>query len=249
MEERPLITLTDPHSPVSEAYKVLRTNIQYTSVDRPLRVICVTSATPMEGKTTTLSNLAVTFAQMGSRVLLVDTDLRKPKINSLFWQFSRPGLTNYLASHGDIHDYIFATEVENLSVLPSGAIPPNPAELLSSETMKQLILHISSEYDIVLMDAPPLGSVIDASIISTYVDGILLVARSGKVEIDALKRAKEQLMKVNANIIGVVLNRMDRKATGNQYYQSYYSDEKSDTKKRKGRKPKKQKETASTTVE
>lgn len=237
MEERPLVTLTDPHNPVSEAYRVLRTNIQFASVDKPLRVICVTSATPMEGKTTTLVNLAITFAQMGSRVLIIDTDLRKPKMNAIFWPFSKPGLTNYLATHGEIHDFLHATDVENLTLLTSGAIPPNPAELLASETMKHLVAQLAAEFDIVLMDAPPLGSVIDASIISTYVDGMLLVAKSGKVEIEAVKHAKEQLQKVNANIIGVVLNHMDKKAVGNRYYyQAYYSDDNTD--KHNGRKRK-----------
>ena len=239
IDKSSVITFTHPQSPVSESFRVLRTNIQYSSVDKPMKTIVVTSANPMEGKTTTIVNLAVTFAQMGSKVLLIDTDLRKPKISRIFWQASKSGLTNYLAAHDDIHAYIHETEVPNLFVMTSGTIPPNPAELLSSNSMKQLIHALAVEYDLVLMDAPPLGSVVDASIISTYVDGVMLVASSGKVEIEALKRVKEQLLKVGANIIGVVLNNMDRKTVGNSYYyQSYYSDDAEDGKKKKRRKSK-----------
>ena len=241
IDNNTIITQIDPHSPVSEAYRVLRTNIQYSSVDKPLKGIVVTSAGPMEGKTTTIVNLAVAFSQMGSNVLLIDTDLRKPKINKLFWQVSRPGLTNYLATHDDYKTYIHQTDIPNLHVMTSGTIPPNPAELLSSNSMKQLIGMLSNEYDMILMDSPPLGSVIDASIISTYVDGIILVACSGKVEIEALKRAKEQLLKVNANIIGVVLNKMNRKLVGNgYYYQSYYSDSPIDNKRKQKKREKEQ---------
>lgn len=230
-EENVIITHSDPKSPISEAYRVLRTNIQYSSIDKPLKTIVVTSTGPMEGKTTTVANLAVCFAQMGSKVLLIDADLRKPRIHKVFWLSSETGLTNFLALHGDYKKHIRSSNIPNLDILTSGAMPPNPSELLNSNAMKQFIKNVQDDYDIVLLDAPPVGSVTDASIISTYVDGTILVVSSGKVKYDALKHAKELLEKVNANIIGVVLNNIDKKSNGNYYYYSYYSDEDDKSKK------------------
>jgi capsular exopolysaccharide synthesis family protein len=241
MDNYAIITHSDPKSPVSEAYRVLRTNIQYSSIDKPLKTIAVTSAEPMEGKTTTVINLAVTFAQMGSKVLLIDSDLRRPKVHSIFWFSNDAGLTNYLASHDGVTQYIRHSEISNLDVLTSGTIPPNPSELLETNAMKQFILKIREEYDLILLDTPPVGSVTDASIISTYVDGTILVAYSGKVKIDSLKRAKELLCKVNANIIGVVLNKLDRKAKGNYYYYKYDYSYNDDNKKVKIKRVKKEK--------
>lgn len=237
LEENTIITHTDPKSPVSEAYRVLRTNIQYSSVDKPLKTIVVTSAGPMEGKTTTIANLAVTFAQAGSKVLLIDTDLRKPKVHKVFTLLNSRGLTNLLTSKDGFVSFIRHDVVENLDILTSGTIPPNPSEVLNSNSMRDFLEKVKAEYDIILLDSPPVGSVTDASIISTYVDGTILVAKSGKVEIDAVKRAKETLEKVNANIIGVVLNNLDKKTLGNNYYyQYYYSEEKAGKKRRKKKK-------------
>lgn len=221
-DENVIITHTNPKSPISEAYRVLRTNIQYSSVDKPLKAIVITSSGPMEGKTTTIANLAITFAQMGSKVILIDADLRKPRIHRVFWSSNDLGLTNYLAAHEEHTKYIRQSTVPNLDILTSGTIPPNPSELLNSNSMKQFILKLREEYDIILIDAPPVGSVTDASIISTYVDGTILVVSSGRVEREALKRSKEMLDKVNANIIGVVLNNIDKKSNGNYYYYHYY---------------------------
>lgn len=237
LEENTIITHTDPKSPVSEAYRVLRTNIQYSSVDKPLKTIVVTSAGPMEGKTTTIANLAVTFAQAGSKVLLIDTDLRKPKVHKVFTLLNSRGLTNLLTSKDGFVSFIRHDVVENLDILTSGTIPPNPSEVLNSNSMRDFLEKVKAEYDIILLDSPPVGSVTDASIISTYVDGTILVAKSGKVEIDAVKRAKETLEKVNANIIGVVLNNLDKKTLGNNYYyQYYYSEENAGKKRRKKKK-------------
>lgn len=237
LEENTIITHTDPKSPVSEAYRVLRTNIQYSSVDKPLKSIVVTSAGPMEGKTTTIANLAVTFAQAGSKVLLIDTDLRKPKVHKVFTLLNSRGLTNLLTSKDGFVSFIRHNVVENLDILTSGTIPPNPSEVLNSNSMRDFLEKVKAEYDIILLDSPPVGSVTDASIISTYVDGTILVAKSGKVEIDAVKRAKETLEKVNANIIGVVLNNLDKKTLGNNYYyQYYYSEENAGKKRRKKKK-------------
>lgn len=227
LDEKTVVTHSNPKSPISEAFRVLRTNVQYSSFDKPLKTIVVTSSGPYEGKTTTIANLAVTFAQMGSRVLLIDSDLRKPRVHKIFGVSNKNGLTNFLALHGNYSDYVIKCDVANLDILTCGAIPPNPSELLTSNAMKDFVKKAAEDYDIVFLDAPPVGNVTDAAIISTFTDGTILVASSGTVEIEAIKRAKELLSKVNANIIGVVLNKLDKNSKGNYYYyyQYYYGED------------------------
>lgn len=236
MNELELITFSNPKSPISEAYRVLRTNIQYSSIDNPLKVLTVTSSGPGEGKTTTTLNIAVTFVQAGSRVLILDGDLRKPKVHRIMELENQFGLTNILASKDGYKKYVKKSEVEGLDVITCGAIPPNPSELLSSNQMKQLVGQLREDYDLVLIDAPPVGSVTDAAIISTIVDGTILVAASGTVAIDSIKRAKELLEKVNANIVGVVLNKIDKNSNSNYYYYYYYGEDLDTPKKKRGRK-------------
>ncbi|HHU91294.1 MAG TPA: CpsD/CapB family tyrosine-protein kinase [Clostridiaceae bacterium] len=232
MEKDTIITYNNPKSPVSEAYRVLRTNIQFLSVDKPLKTILVTSSGPKEGKTTTIANLAVILAQGGNKVLLIDTDLRKPMLHKVFLLLNDRGLTNLLTLQKDAMSFIQHDVVKNLDILTSGRIPPNPSELLSSNAMKSFLENVKNKYDIVLMDSPPVGGITDASIISTYADGTILVVKSGKTEIDAVKIAREILDNVNANIIGVVLNHLDKKAVGNNYYPYYYyNDDEEKTKK------------------
>jgi len=235
LNESVVITHANPKSPISEAYRVLRTNIQYSSIDKPLKTIVVTSSKPMEGKTTTVVNLAVSFAQTGKRVLLIDSDLRKPKIHKIFSLSNKTGLTNLIVAHDDdFVKYIRLCEIPNLEILPCGTIPPNPSELLSSNTFINFIHEMGEIYNIILLDAPPVGSVTDAAIISAFVDGTILVANSGHVEIEALKRSKELLTNVNANIIGVVLNNLDKHAGSNYYYQyDYYAEDGKKKSKRK----------------
>ncbi|WHH57520.1 CpsD/CapB family tyrosine-protein kinase [Petroclostridium sp. X23] len=245
-EQRPsLITHNNPKSPISEAYRVLRTNIQFSGVDKPLKIMVVTSAGPGEGKSTTIANLAITFAQSGSKVLLIDGDLRKPKVHKTFNTHNQTGLTNVLAQHADYKQYVKQCDIDNLDILTSGPIPPNPSELLSSNSMKKLLERFREDYEIVLIDAPPVGTVTDAAILSTIVDGTILVAASGQVEIEAAQRAKQLLEKVNANIIGVVLNKLSKNEQGNYYYYYYYyygEDDGNDKKKRKKPKEPKDKE-------
>jgi capsular exopolysaccharide synthesis family protein len=217
-----IITNDNPKSPVSEAYRVLRTNILFSSFDKPIKTILVTSAGPGEGKSTTIANLAVTFAQQGSKVLLIDADLRKPRLHRLFGMDNSNGLTNLLSAHSDYRDYVRTSRINNLEVLFCGAIPPNPSELLMSNVMKQFIEQVKNDYDIILLDAPPAISVTDAAVISTYIDGTILVAASGEVERETLLRAKEVLNKVNANILGVVLNKINTKTSGRYHYYDYY---------------------------
>lgn len=222
MESNTLIAHSNPKSPISEAYRVLRTNIQFSSVDNPLKSIVVTSSGPGEGKTTTIINLAITFAQSGSRVLLIDADLRKPKVHKIFGFSNQQGMVNVLAQRADYKECVQKIDIENLDIITSGPIPPNPSELLASKSMKQFLEKIREDYDVIFIDAPPVGSVTDAAILSTVVDGTVLLAASGQVHIDALKRSKELLEQVKANIIGVVLNKLDKNAHGNSYYYYYY---------------------------
>lgn len=222
MDLNTLIAHSNPKSPISEAYRVLRTNIQFSSVDKPLKVMVVTSSGPGEGKTTTIINLAITFAQSGSRVILMDGDMRKPKVHKVFGFSNQSGLVNVLAQREDYRKVVHKTEIENFDIITSGPIPPNPSELLASNSMKQFLQKVREDYDVVLIDAPPIGSVTDAAILSTIVDGTVLVAASGQVQVDALKRSKELLAQVNANIVGVVLNKLDKNAQGNYYYYYYY---------------------------
>ena len=215
----------------------MRTNIQYSSIDNPLKVIVVTSSGPGEGKSTTVINTAITFAQAGSRVLVIDGDLRKPKVHKLVNLFNNNGLTNILASKGDYKSSIKQIGINGIDIITCGAIPPNPSELLSSKQMKALLSQLREEYDLIMIDAPPVGNVTDAAILSTICDGTILVAASGQVDIDSIQRAKELLQKVNANIIGVVLNKLDKNSKGNSYYYYYYyGEENSETKKNKRKK-------------
>ncbi|OGO79276.1 MAG: capsular biosynthesis protein [Clostridiales bacterium GWB2_37_7] len=221
-----LIVHADPKSPIAEAYRVLRTNIQFASVDKPIKTIVVTSSTPGEGKTTTIANLAVTFSQSGSRVLLIDADLRKPRVHKAFDLTNIHGMTTVLAEQRDYKTCINKTDIENLFVLTSGPIPPNPSELLSSNAMKKFLEALCNDFDMILIDAPPVGVVTDAAILSTIVDGTILVVSSGNVEIDAAQRAKLLLEKVNAKLLGVVLNKITKENQGGRYsYDYYYADD------------------------
>lgn len=217
-----LVTFSSPKSPVAEAYRVLRTNIQFSSIDNPLKTVLVTSSGPGEGKTTTVSNLAIVLAQSGAKVLLIDADLRKPKIHKVFDLQNQQGLTSILAESKPFISFVNDTVMENLHIITCGPLPPNPSELLGSKKMKAFIEEVKGCYDMVLLDTPPAGTVTDAVVMSTVADGVILVAASGQVTIDAVSRAKGLLTKVNANIIGVVLNKLEKNANGNYYYYYYY---------------------------
>lgn len=239
MQNNSLLVHEKPKSPISEAYRVLRTNLQYSSVDKSLQVLAVTSSGPNEGKSTTISNLAITFAQSGSKVLLVDADLRKPTVHKLYNFTNQLGLVNILVKKEPLGNCIHDTVIENLYVMTSGPIPPNPSELIQSERMHKFLNEVKELFDIILIDTPPVGSVTDAAVLSPMIDGILLVAASGQVKIDEIVRSKELLEKVNANILGVVLNKLDKNAQGNYYYYYYYYYGENDTAptKKKRKKP------------
>lgn len=201
----PLISLRDPRAPASEAYRTLRTNIQFSSLDRPLHTLLVTSTAPDEGKSTTLANLAVTMAQAEQRVILVDCDLRRPTLHTLFGLSNDVGLTSMILSQEDAPP-LQETGVPGLSLLASGPLPPRPADILGSRRMEAVIARLRAEADIVLFDTPPVVAVTDAAVLATKVDGVLLVFLAGKTSRDRARRARQMLEKVKANIVGVVLN-------------------------------------------
>jgi len=228
-----ILLFADKDSPVITNYRTLAANIGYANVDRLTRTFLITSSAPDEGKTSTSVNLAISFAQMGKKVLLFDTDLRKRKIHRIFQQEGSPGLTDYLASENNLlEDYslgktfIRSTEVDNLYLFPSGSYIPNPEMLLSSEKMKQLVKGLREEYDIILFDSPPLLSAADGMALASEVDSTLMVIKSGVTKRQIALQAKELLQNVNAEILGVVLNDIDySKQYGSYYYyyRSYYS--------------------------
>jgi capsular exopolysaccharide synthesis family protein len=218
---RPIIIHENPKSPISEAYRALRTNIQFSAIDEELKVIMVTSAGPGEGKSTTINNLAVAYAQSDKRVLLIDADLRKPTLHSTFNITNRWGLTNLLTNQVQLKDVVQQTSISNLEVLTSGPIPPNPSEILSSKRLVTLLEELKTQYDVVFIDTPPAIAVTDAQIVATRCDGVILVVDSGKVKRDFAIKAKTNLDHVQARILGVVLNNVDRK-NKEAYYYYYY---------------------------
>jgi non-specific protein-tyrosine kinase len=255
-EEYPekLVTVDDPRSPVSEAYRVLRTNVQFSSVDKTARTLMVTSPSLGEGKSVTLANLAVVMAQAGLKVVAVDTDLRRPVLHKVFGLSNSHGLSNailtdnlraggrpdaagagdpveFLLSQGPhvedvpslgsrIMKHVQPTEVSNLWVLPSGPLPPNPAELLGSERMRQVVKELGWA-DVILFDSPPALAVTDAAVLSARVDGVLIVYEIGSTRRGAAERVVDELQRVDANVLGVVMNRLSPSRDG-YYYQYYY---------------------------
>ncbi len=226
-----IISLINPKSPTTEAYRSLLTNIEYSSVDHQIKTIAVTSSAPSEGKSTTASNLAVTYADTGKRVLLVDCDLRKPRLNKIFNVSNLAGLTSVLTGKASLSESIKLVK-EGMYLLPSGPIPPNPVELIRSKAMDHFLEVVKVEFDLVILDTPPVGLVTDAALISAKLDGVILVVASGKSQTEAVLRAKESLVNVNANLLGAVMT-MVPNTNGYQYYA--YAEEEPTKKKRFGK--------------
>jgi capsular exopolysaccharide synthesis family protein len=221
MESR-LITHFAPKSPVAEAYRTLRTNIQFISPDKPVKTLMTTSSNPKEGKSTTIANLAIALAQMDTKVVLLDTDFRRPIVHSLFNIKREPGLTSVLLEQKQIEDIIHKTEIENLFVIPCGIIPPNPSELLGSNRMKEAIARLKGMFDLVLFDSPPIIAVTDAQVLGSEVDGVVLVVQEGKTRKHDVIKAKELLDNVKATVFGVVQNIIDIQRKYVYYYYYYY---------------------------
>ena len=221
--ESRLITHFDPRSPVSEAYRTLRTNLQFSKIEGEIKAILVTSSGPKEGKSTSIANLAITLSQMGSKVVLIDTDLRRPVIHSIFGHKKENGLTNYIMDQISLDEAIKDTIIDNLKVITSGVLPPNPSELLGSKKMEDLIGTLKERFDLVLFDSPPVIAVTDAAVLSTNVDCVFLVVSSGHTNKDAIIRATTLLENVKARLLGAVLNNVDYDNNyGSSYYQYYH---------------------------
>ena len=214
-----------PKSIVSEAYRILRTNIQYSSFDKQIKTIVVTSAEAAEGKSTVSGNLALCFAQNEKKVIIVDCDLRKPSVHKNFQISNLIGLSEVLIGKEQLEEAIQRRN-ENLDMLPSGKIPPNPSEMLSSSAMTNIIEALREKYDVVILDSAPLRAVTDAQILSTKADGTILVIRAQRTNKESVIEAKNLLIKVGANIIGTVLHAVEN--TRGKYYYYYGSNDSSE---------------------
>lgn len=221
--DRPgLVVLNKPSSVVSEQFRTIRTNIQFSMIDEKLRTVVVTSAGPASGKSTIAANLAATFASNDKKVLLVDSDLRKPTVHKTFKVRNNDGLTTLLTDRSaNLEDVIYRTHTDGLYILTSGAIPPNPAELLASNRMEEIKQEMIDYFDLIIFDMPPLLAVTDAQVMASKTDGVLFVIPKGKANKEEVFKAKDLLGKVQANVLGAILNRVD-KSDDNYYY--YYGE-------------------------
>lgn len=221
-----LIAEVDSRSPAAEAYRTLRANVQFADLDEPVRSILVTSASPAEGKSTTLANFGAVLAHAGLKVCLIDSDLRRPSLHRFFGLPNTDGLTTALIGGKSLEEMAKPTRVPNLSLVTSGALPPNPAEMVGSRRMRDLVERSTSAYDYVLLDSPPVISVSDATALATVVGGVIFVVRGGAVSREVVRRAAEQIERVKGRLLGVVLNRIDLRRDGYydyyRYYQAYY---------------------------
>lgn len=218
-----IISYSQPKSIIAEEFRKIRTNIQYSNLDKNIITIAITSTTKNEGKTTVTTNLAVNFSRIeNKKVLIIDCDLRNPSVYKEFGISNSNGLTDLLIEDKNISDYIKSTDIDNLDILTAGPVPPNPSEMLASNKMRKLIESISDEYDYVFLDTPPIGMVTDAGILASFIDGTVIVVRSEFIDMKDLQDTKKKLVSVNANILGVVLN--GQKAKKDSYYYSYYGE-------------------------
>jgi non-specific protein-tyrosine kinase len=218
-EKLGLITVTDPMSSASEAYRTLRMNLEFAALDEELRTLSITSAGPGEGKSTTLANLAITMAQVDQRVIAVDCDLRRPHLHQLFGLDNDTGLTTMMLEDAALDSPpLQDTSIDGLRFLGSGALPPRPADLLGSKRMEEIIDKLLQNADILLFDAPPVLAATDAAVLATKVDGTLLVVSAGDTKRDHAQRAIERLENVNANILGAVLSNAPLEMSLQGYY-------------------------------
>lgn len=215
-----LITIREPRSPASEAYRTLRMNLQYATLDKALRTLLITSPGPDEGKSTTLANLGVTLAQIERRVILVDCDLRRPRLHQIWGLDNQVGFTTMMLEERYLEEPpLQQTPVENLRLLASGQLPPRPADLLGSQRMDTVVERLLQEADMLLFDAPPVAGVSDAVVLATKVDGVLLVVSAGQTRREEAQGALARLNAVNARLIGSVLNNAPLGAAMSSYYQ------------------------------
>ncbi len=216
-----LITLRDPRSPVAEAYRTLRTNILFAALDKPIQTLIVTSPAPDEGKSVTVANLGVAMAQAGHTTILVDADLRRPQQHTIWNIANEKGLTSMMLDQAALAEPpVQRVGVDNLSVLPSGPLPSNPADLFSARRMDDVIASLKAKAEYVLFDSPPVLAVTDTALLASKLDALLLVIRAGTTRRDHAQRAKEVLQRANIRIIGVALNNAPVDGSMNTYYSS-----------------------------
>ncbi|MBC2370201.1 CpsD/CapB family tyrosine-protein kinase [Listeria booriae] len=215
-----LIAYTNPNSPVSEQFKTIRTCIDFSSIDSNMQTILVTSPEPGSGKSTIAANLAIVYAQQGKKILLIDGDLRRPTVHKAFGKNMLCGLSSVLSNQIDLSEVCQTTDIENLSVLTSGAIPPNPNEMLNSNKMTAVLADLKQQYDFIIIDTPPVTIVSDALVISKNVDGIILVTRYGITLKDKIKQAIEVINITHVPVLGTVLNGVSDKK--DNYYHHVY---------------------------
>jgi succinoglycan biosynthesis transport protein ExoP len=208
-------------SAAAEAYRMLRTSILFSTAGQPPKTILVTSGQPGDGKTTTVFNIALALTQLKAEVVIVDCDMRRPKVHKLLQLTKREGLSSFLTSGGDLNKFISRGPVPHLSILPCGFIPPNPSELISSENMKELLRSLEEQFDYVILDSPPLVTVTDPIILSTLVDGVILVVKSGQSKSELVSRVCQYLSSVGAKVLGVTLNNLNIRKDGHDYYRYY----------------------------
>lgn len=221
-----LITNEDPKSPISEIFKTLRTNMQFMTANKGLKTILVTSSNPGEGKSWVSANLATTFAQEGKKVIIVDSDMRKGRTHSIFNVDKKPGLSNYLSGVSDIQEkynisnYIKQTQVENLSVMPAGDVPPNPSELLGNDKMEDLISKLSNMFDVIVFDGTPCLMVTDSLILARKLDATLIVTAHKTTKMGDVEKIKKSIENVGGKIAGIVINKVPISAK--KYEHTYY---------------------------
>jgi len=214
-----LITVSDPRSPISEAYRTLRTNLDFASLDQALKTLVVTSAGVGEGKSTTMANLAVVSAQAGRKVVLVDADLRRPALHQVFGLSNDTGLTTVMRDEGALSSPpLQESGVEGLYLLTSGPLPPNPADLMGSRRMEEVIAAIAEGADQIFFDTPPVVAVTDAAVLATKVDGVLLVISAGKTRREHARTAVQRLEQINARVVGTVLTNVQMGVSFSGYY-------------------------------
>lgn len=218
-----LIAIEDPKSPVSEAFRTIRTNIQFSGVNNSLKTIVFTSTTPDEGKSTVVANLAIVMAQAGNKVVLLDCDFRNPTQHKLF-KLHNKGLSNCVATGNNVFDIIQSSGTPGLDILTSGPVAPNPSEILASGRMKEVLEELKSKYDYVLIDMPPILPVTDAAVLASSVDGVILLTAWNQISPSMAKEAKKRLEQAGANILGVILNKVEVTAHsyGHEYGYGYY---------------------------
>lgn len=215
----PLVAHTHPKLPITEQYRLIRTNLLFSSVEKDIKLLVVTSPESGDGKSTTAANLAIVLAQQGKQVLLVDTDLRKPSVHYTFKASNLNGLTSVLTKERTLKEAIIKTSISNLFILTSGQIPPNPSELLGTKCMEMIMEEMKQQFDYVVFDTPPILAVTDAQIIANKCDGVVLVVASEKTHREKALKAKELLEKAKSCLLGVVINGVNSKKS--DYYRQY----------------------------